>query len=173
MDFNALPSKTSSDWTIEELRLVRRYASNIKKLSALLPHRTRAAIGARIKILGVGRPLKFWPEERSDLLRKLAEHLPDDQIARILGTSVYSVGTQRIRLGIKRRERPGLRHARLAVVEDIKQEAICRGLTLFGASKNHGHAPLKASATIKTVPWPSVSATAESLGGELYVEWDD
>lgn len=160
-------------WASWELRAVRRLHPDLDAVRKALPHRTRDAIKFRVRVLGIGKRHKRWTPERNALLTRLANQLPDNELAKIFGTTARAVAYQRSQLGVAGNRKMAGETSRTAVVHDVRQQAEKRGISLYRITKALRCQQLKPSQTDAKVSWISVVRVVNALGGELYVEWDD
>ncbi len=162
-----LSKKRDADWTLPELRIVRRLYPDVDAIRKLLPHRTQDAIRTRGSLLGVAVKAKQWTPARQHLLERLYADLSDKEAGAVLGVSEKAVCTQRLRKGLRKRTESKRIHARLLLVQDIRDEAKRRGLKIEKITNALGYkAPSAMSCS-------SAAKVVSALGGELYAEWED
>jgi hypothetical protein len=161
------------NWSLDELKIIKRLYPDIGGICLALANRTRTAILEQIKKLGVGRRLKRWTPERKRLLRETYLALSDKELSDIFGISANAVFRGRQSMGLLRPQKPSSENARVPIVGDIRQEARKRRLPLRPITMAAGCHSLTPSANYRQLAWGAVAKVVDALGGELYVEWDE
>lgn len=108
-------------WTKDEDDILRKYYSieEVDDIAKHLPNRTRDAIIAHAKVLGIlglRSTQTWWSDEQVEYLKDNWESQTDEMIANYIGKDVRSVKDKRLRLGLCR-----VRHFNEASYIDIKK----------------------------------------------------
>jgi hypothetical protein len=158
-------------WTSSEITLLRHFYPDFRRLCAVLPHRSLAAIRAKASRLSITRPLKIWSEH--DLKRLKTPYCRGVPMPELMtafpGKTAKQIWARAAHSGWRRpRKPPKLRN--MKAYDTVRVQAFAlkltmRDLAILSRTKSYFlQRPYR-------VNWSKINKAATLLEGDLSIVW--